>query len=589
MTPLAPDSPAAQRRTLVLGVLLLGALALAYLPALRGDFIWDDDAHVTANPTVVGPQGLKEIWTTSAANYFPLVLTNFRVQHALWGLDPLPYHAVTLAFHLANALLLWAVLRRLRVPGAWLGAALWALHPVQAESVAWISELKNTQSGFFFLLSIFFYVGSLHATDSAARRREYFFSLACGFLAILSKPSTVMLPGALALIAWWQRGKIPWRDLVRLAPLFAFGALAGGWAIWEQHYHQGAAGDEWGQTLAQRLIIAGRAPFFYLGKLFFPYPLSFIYRRWEIDATRAVEFVPLVAALVALTIVCVRSSRVRPLAVTVLFFGVMLFPVLGFFNVYFFRYSYVSDHFQYLASMAPLALLGAALTTWAPRFATAGATALLVVLGLLTWRETHKYVDDETLWRTTIAYDPHCWIAQNDLGTILANRGDSRGALAAYQTAVEANPNYVEALSNLGTELTAANRVPEAIACLTRAREVSPTDTEVLNNLANALRCAGRSREAIPLFETALERRPNFFEAHVNLAHAFVTIGRPADAIVHFQRAIQLSPGIADLHSDLAAVLRAVGRSVEAVDHADEALKLRAANPKPLGRTGPRP
>ena len=145
-------------RPLILGALLFAAVVAAYAGTLAHGFIWDDDLHVFANPRIIGPQGLREIWTTAAANYFPLVLTNFRVQHALWGLAPAGYHAVTILCHALGALLLWRVLLALRVPGAWLGAALWALHPVQVESVAWISELKNTQSGIFFLLSIWFWL-----------------------------------------------------------------------------------------------------------------------------------------------------------------------------------------------------------------------------------------------------------------------------------------------------------------------------------------------------------------------------------------------------------------------------------------------
>jgi hypothetical protein len=240
MTPML----SARRQSLGLGFLLCAAVAAAYGGTLSHAFIWDDDLHVYLNPRIIGPQGLWEIWTTASANYFPLVLTNFWIQHALWGLAPVGYHVVTIACHTICAVLLWRVLLALRVPGAWLGAALWALHPVQVESVAWISELKNTQSGIFFLLSILFWVRWLDADPKTTHGRTTFaLALFAALLALLSKPSTVMLPVVLALCTWWRRGALRVRDLAVLTPFFALSAVTSGWAIWEQQVHSGALGE----------------------------------------------------------------------------------------------------------------------------------------------------------------------------------------------------------------------------------------------------------------------------------------------------------------------------------------------------------
>jgi len=338
-------------------LLLAAAVAGAYVPSLGGGFLWDDDLHITANPTIVGPLGLQEIWTSARANYFPLVLTNFWVQHALWGLEPLGYRIVTLACHVVAAVLLWRVLLRLRAPGAWLGAAIWALHPVQVESVAWICELKNTQSAVFFLLSAWAWLRWVEADGGGSRAGHWYgLALAAAALAILSKPSTVMLPVALGLGAWWLRGRPAWRDAARLVPFFALSGLAAGWTIWEQKFNSGAIGPEWSQTLPERIAIAGRVVWFYLGKLAWPEPLMFIYPRWEI-AVRPLAFAAalgVAAGLGALLWRC-RDGRLRADALAGLFFVALLFPVLGFFNVYFFRYSFVGDHFQYLAAMGPAA------------------------------------------------------------------------------------------------------------------------------------------------------------------------------------------------------------------------------------------
>ena len=345
--------------------LLAGLVVLAYVPVLSAGFIWDDDKHLTENPCIVGPLGFAGIWTSAEATYYPLVLTTFWVEHALWGFAPLPYHLVNVLVHAACAIVLWLVLERLKLPGAWLGAALWALHPVQVESVAWVTELKNTQSGLFFLLSILCFLKwreSRGETNGRGRSTPYVLALLCASAAILSKSSTVMLPVVLGLCSWWEDRRIEGRDIARLAPFFGISAAASVWTIWEQQFHSGAIGADWALTWAQRFIVAGRDLWFYLGKLAWPHPLVFIYPLWKIDASEPLAYLPLLAAGGALYVLWSRRNGWgRSPLFAFAYFAVSLFPLLGFFNVYFFRFSYVADHFQYLASMGPLALLGAGL------------------------------------------------------------------------------------------------------------------------------------------------------------------------------------------------------------------------------------
>ena len=279
--------------------LLLSALVfIAYNQVFRAGFIWDDESHLTRNPCVIGPLGLKEIWTSAQAVYYPLVLTTFWALHKSVGLNPLPYHALNVLLHAASAILLWRVLRLLQVRGAWLGAALWALHPVMVQSVAWVTELKNTQSCLFYLLSILFFLkwekqGEAASGPLPQRRTRrppligFRFIAALFHLATLSKPSVVMLPFVLALCIWWMRGKIRWRDTLAVAPFAVISALASAWTIWEQKFHARAVGPDWAQTLPERFIIAGRAIWFYLSKLIWPHPLIFIYPRWDIDSSKA--------------------------------------------------------------------------------------------------------------------------------------------------------------------------------------------------------------------------------------------------------------------------------------------------------------
>ena len=584
-------------------MLLVG---LAYLPALHGDFLWDDDLHVTANPTIVGPFGLKEIWTTARANYFPLVLTNFWVQHALWGLNSLGYHLVTLACHALAAILLWRLLERLRVPGAWFGAALWALHPVQAESVAWICELKNTQSAVFFLLAILFWSkwlevgrvsdplapaatrskGGSETRPTPDLRRFYALALLCALLALLSKPSTVMLPVALALCVWWQQRRLAWRDLFPLVPFFALSVIAAGWTIWEQRVHSGAEGAEWAQTWPERFVIAGRVIWFYLGKLAWPESLIFIYPRWVIHAVGPLAFAPSAAALAVLGLLWWRrEGPLRPVFFAAMFFGALLFPVLGFFSVFFFRYSFVGDHFQYLASMGPLAFAGAGLA-WAlgrlPESLARGRpllpVVLLAALGALTWRACGAYLSPETLWRATLARNPDAFMAWANLGDTFAKQGRHREAILCFRRGLQLRPDDPPVHNDLGCELVLTGQPQAAIPILERALRLKPGYAGVHNNLGNALSRVGRTDEAISHYEQAVKLKPDHAEAHNNLGCELVVKGRLTEALARLEEGARLLPSSPKFHRDLGIALARAGRLPEAIVQFEHVARLEPAS-----------
>src|SRR5437763_987328 len=365
------NSEAAAARSLWQGLwpwalFLVAAIGLVYYRMWQAGFIWDDAEHLTQNPCIIGPLGFKDIWTSSWAVYYPLVLTTFWILHKFVELNPLPYHLLNVFMHAGSAVLLWRVLRQLGVRGAWLGAVLWALHPVMVQSVAWVTELKNTQSCLFYLLAIYCFLNWEKQSQITQRRRvdtslAFSISLLCFVLTTLSKPSVVMLPAVLALCVWWRRGRIQWRNAVVLTPFVAISALASAWTIWEQKFHAGAVGPDWAQSWPERLIIAGRAIWFYLAKLFWPHPLIFIYPRWQLQPSQFTAYLPLLLALMGLIALWFLPGKAgRAVFFAGAYYVISLFPVLGVFSIYFFRYSFVSDHFQYLASMGPLALVAAA-------------------------------------------------------------------------------------------------------------------------------------------------------------------------------------------------------------------------------------
>jgi tetratricopeptide (TPR) repeat protein len=582
------------RREWLWALLLTAVVFIVYNRVFPAGFIWDDESHLTRNPCVVGPFGLKEIWTTTQAVYYPLVLTSFWALHKFVGLNPLPYHFVNVFLHATSAIVLWRVLCLLRIPGAWLGAALWALHPVMVQSVAWVTELKNTQSCLFYVLSIFFFlkfqtdrqeqVAAVSSPPFVRSRLAVGLSLLCFLLATLSKPSVVMLPFVLALCIWWTRGKIRWRDALTLVPFAVVSAVASAWTIWEQKFHAGAVGSEWAQTVPERFIIAGRAICFYLGKVLWPNPLVFIYPRWEIHPAQVLEWLPSVSVLAGLvTLSLVRASWGRALFFGGAYYVISLFPVLGFFSVYFFRYSFVSDHFQYLASMGPLALAGAAITLLGERLsktplkllvASGLCGGLLFCLAFLTWRQTAQYHDVIALYTATLKKNPGCWMAQYNLGIAFNEQGNTDEAIAHYRQAVALRPDYAEAHYNLGRLLAEQGRFEDAIAHYEKALAINPLDAEAQNNLGVTLLGIGRVDDAIVHYQKALEIKPDDAEASCNLANALIAKGDFDGAIAPYLACLAVMPDQAEAQYNLASALLRTGRTDEAIVHYEKALQL---------------
>jgi tetratricopeptide (TPR) repeat protein len=572
-------------RQWVLGLVTIAVLLLAYSRIRNADFIWDDDAHVTSNPTIVGPLGLKEIWTSGKANYFPLTMTSFWLQHAAWGLSPRPYHVVSILLHVAATLMLWQVLRQLQVPGAWLGAMLWALHPVQVESVAWISELKNTQSGFFYLLAAFFFVRWMQRSDPVRLSWDYGISLLAAVLAILSKSSTVMLPVVFGLLGWW-RGHRRWSDAKWLTPFVAVSLLASGWTIWEQKVNSMASGAEWDHGLVSRLVIAGKVPWFYLGKLLWPDPLIFIYPRWDVNAVGVIHWIPLAGAVALGWILWrLRDGRGQPLFVALTYFFVSLFPVLGLFDVFFFRYSFVGDHFQYLASMGPLVLIGAGLVTLGNQFGAAtpvkvglGAATLLGALTALTWKQSGIYLNRESLWSDTVRLNPSAWIAQVNLGTERMNTGRPALAIPSFQAAVRLKTDDPLTEANWGVALIQLGRAQEAIPHLETAVRLMPKLAEAHNSLAVAFASLGRSAEAIAHAETAVRLKPDYVSARTNLGGYLMNAGRLNEALAHLEAGARIAPGEAAYQSAIGRVLWRLGRTEEAGEYFRAAVRMNPQN-----------
>jgi tetratricopeptide (TPR) repeat protein len=554
----------------------------AYRPAWHGGFLWDDDVYIVKNELLTAPDGLRRIWFSldSPSQYFPLTYTTFRIEHALWGLNPTGYHWVNLLLHVANALLVWRLLFQLKVPGAWLAGAIFAIHPVQVESVAWMTERKNVLMVFFSLLTLLTWVAFL---DARTTRRWFLYCLALILyaLALSAKSTACTLPVALLLVLWLQQRPITRPKVLQTVPFFVSGLGMGLLAIWWERFHQGTS-----QALlvflspVERVLVAGRAVWFYLSKLVWPSDLTFIYPKWNISPAHLLDYVWLVfAMLFCVVIYFTRRFVGRGPEVAAAFFVLTLGPVMGFIMLFTFRYTYVADHYQYLACIGPIALFSAGTVTLADAFhrgrAIIFASTLLLIAGLaaLTWRQAAMYGDIERLWRTTLARNSGCWMAHTNLGIELLQKGQVDEAIAHYRRALQMQADSWDAEYNLGTALLAKGQVDEAIFHCERAVAMQPNDPDAQVSLGNALYEKKRTAEAIAHYEQALAMRPDYFFARYGLGRALLENGQIDAAISQCRAALLIRPEDPDCQTVLAVALEERGETAEAIQHYQKAVQ----------------
>ena len=554
---------------------IFATVLLVYWPALSGTFIWDDDGHVT-RPELRSLAGLGRIWFELGATqqYYPVLHSAFWLEQFAFGDAPAGYHLLNVLLHATAACLFAQVLRRLNVAGAWFAALLFALHPVCVESVAWISEQKNTLSTVLYLLAALAYL----RFDRERRGRDYGWATFFFFLAVGTKTVSGTLPAALLVIFWWQRGRVELRrDVAPLAPWFALAGVAGGLTAWVEHTLVGAAHNEFAFDLVQRGLLASRVIWFYLGKLVLPVDLMFVYPRWNVDASQAWQYI-FPAGLLLLAFVAWRGRADRgPVAAGLIFAG-SLFPALGFVNVFPFVYSFVADHFQYLASLAVFALAGAG---WARSFARrrrweapAFSVGVLAVLAVLTWRQSATYRDVFTLYENTLEKNPEAWMPHNNLGNALVRAGRVEEAMPHFEAALRLRPKSAEIENNFGFALLSLRQPAAALPHFERALRLWPEYVFAGNNLGLALIELERAGEAEEALRRTLGLKPGYPEAHFNLGRALRAQNKTAEAAGHFAEAARLRPGNVETELNLAIALALAQRSAEAFPHFERAVRL---------------
>ena len=554
-------------------------VAVIYFPATRAGFIWDDSIFRDLK-AVSTWGGIWDIWFDPASaymqgnrwregHYWPLLYTTFWIEHKLWGFSPAGYHVVNILIHFANTVLLWHLLARLAVPGAWFVAAVFAAHPLHAESVAWIMARKDMLATLFCLAALAMWLRFVESR----RLRHYAGSLFLFAGAMLCKSAVVVFPATLLILQWWKQGGVTQKYLLRAAPFFLVGLAM---AVADILFYQNVQPISLGYSMPERVLIAAQALWFYAGKLLLPVDLAVIYSHWDVNVANLLGWLYVLAALAVAAALWLLRGRIGrgPLACA-LFFAVMLSPTLGFVDYGYMRYSFVADRYQYLAGIGVIVLFVAAAAYGSDRLPgslgnmTKGAAlALLALLGVATWNQAGVYRDEVTLFRHVVSLNPKAHTAHMNLAyALLHSEGPSEEALAAAREAVRKRPLYYSSHNVLGAALSGLDRHEEAEKHLRRAVELNPRYAPAFLNLGESFRRRGRHKEALEAYLAALRIDPNYPLPYVGMGYVLFGLKRYEEAVSSMKRALSLQPGLSvapKLYSLIGQSLRKTGRHEEA-------------------------
>jgi Tfp pilus assembly protein PilF len=572
-------------RTLLQALVIAAAVFWIYGPALRGDWLWDDNIDISENAITQSPTGLWKIWFEpgSEPDYYPVKASVQWLQWHLWGMDTLGYHLTNILLHILSALLVWRLLSKFGLRLAWLGGLIFAVHPVQVESVAWIVELKNTLSLPPLLLAMCAWINY----EERGKAKDYWLALGLFLVAMLCKLSVVLFPLVILLYAWWRRGRIGWNDLKTSLPFFGVSLLLGlitiGTGIWDQRFNHSDSGAMPVGGLLARLVAAGLSLAFCFSKSFLPVGLLPIYPKWTIDPSSPVQFLPwLVLGGVICWFWTKRQSWGRHALLGLGFFLINLGPCPGFIPAPDMAFTWVMDHFLYLPIIGLIGLVVAALGQMEielpASFRPCGIGLVTVLLAILTFESrggAALYINSETLWTYELQYNPEAYPAYNNLGLAFLHSGQASKAMEQFEQVLRIKPADADAYNNLGLALLQSGQVSKAMDQYEQALRINPDLSETHNNLGSALGQIGQLSAAKEQFEQALKLSPDSVEAHNNLGIVLAQTGQASAAKEQFERAVQLNPDNAVSHFDLALALEQTGQLAEAMEQYEEALRIK--------------
>ncbi len=517
---------------LLRGMLLVLLIIIVYIPAMQNGFIWDDDDNLTENIAVRSFEGLAAVWSgpVNTQQFYPLVHTSFLLEYQLWGYNPLGYHIDNILLHALGVLFLYLSLLRLSVAGAFVAALLFAIHPVTVESVAWITERKNTLSGLFFFASLYTFIRARLCNREEQKQNNafYYLSLFFFFLALSAKTVTCVLPILLFLLLWWKKENLSlWQKIRPLLPFFALAVSA---ALVTIHFETGNAGAEaragevWQLTLPERFINAGYVAWFYLFKLACPLDLSFIYPQWSIDAKSLLSyFAPLSFGALLLASLFFQKRVGKAPAVALFWYSFCVGPSMGVLNFYFMRYSFVQDHFAYLGSVAPIVFTVAFMTQTLKNLHTPqwilplSAGLLLTAALVITVPHQKIYASAETLWSDTIRKNPNAWMAQFNLGMIRYQQKKTKEALMHLFEAMRLLPHDARITYNIATIFLEMGKPQKAEKYFLLTLKNKGENTDTLLGLGAALAKQNKMAGAVNAFKRVLQADPDNKAAKQNM------------------------------------------------------------------------
>ena len=579
-----------------MGSVAVGLLAVVvFIPAFSAAFLWDDTIIIDFHDQV---RGFSDIWFNprlieSEAHYWPLVYTTFWVEHMLWGLDPVGYHVVNVVLHAANSMLVLALLRRLGMPGAWVAAAVFAVHPMHVDSVVWAIERKDVLSALFYLLSALAYlhwdelqrsVGTPNRARGASRRRIrsgsgealYVGSLAAFTLGLLSKSIVVTLPVMLLVYHWWRNGRVSKREFIRTLPFFAVAAVV---TVGDLAYYTARESVSLDIPPTERAQIMARSMWHYAHKLLWPADLLPIYPRWDVNGGDFVGWVLIAGAIAVVVGLWMLRHRIgRGALAGVLFFGVTLAPVSGLVDYGYMDISYVADRFQYLAGIGLIALVVGSAACAAARLRAghrlSGTRVLaglcvpvVVVLGVFTWRLALNYESPHRFFTYIVTNNPTArGGAYMNLGNAYRGLGRIEDGIKMYeQSLVNDAPNVYLPLYNLGVAYSDLDDVETAESYFRQSLELQPSYVPAMGNLAVLLADRSEFDEAETLILKALRLRPHWTQGALNnAALLYEKSGDLEQAEEYFNRGIELHPDDVSLLSNYGLFLHTNDRLVEA-------------------------
>jgi len=579
-------------KTIVLASAVILLTFLAFSASFNGEFIDDDGMDIDYVSKLEGAQGLWKIWTdpetcsklhTEEYIYYPLFITSLWLDYTLWGDNTFFYHIFNTLLHALNSILIFFIVRRFSLAGGWLAALIFALHPVHVEAVAFINLRRDLLSTFFYFLSLLYYLrhanigSSKEAQVNYSHWRYHILSLLMFVCGLLTKPFIVTLPMVFLVVMWWKRPVFKRYDLYRLIPFFALVPVTAYIRVWSEQFFGGARGEGFERTFLENLILAGKAVWFYIAKLIWPSNLAFIYPKWSLDSASIGQYLyPLTALLLPIILFLIKKRIGKGPLVAVLFFGITLFPALGFFPITMHKYTYATDHWQYLASASLIILFAhlfirlgdymtrSEISSCSGIIASQGnrycykraillmaAGVILLLLGMGSWRHSHIFISKENLYRDIIAKNKVDAEARVDLAIIYLESGRSKESIELFKAGLKLDPNQSDLYLCLAYAFKYNKQYEKARAALEKARALNQKNMEIYTVLQSVYQTLKLEDKYLKV-QAAANQLEQKFKQHFHQGKIWFDKGDYLQAQSHLQEANKIKPFFGQVNRFLA-------------------------------------